>query len=201
MDAAAVQALTQRLKSGLESDPDSALKACEDFELEACGEADSATMLPFYRVQIICYLLQDDLVNARWLWERMPEAIKADGEVQAAWKVAQLLWKRDLKSAYSALTDHKWSQPLAALSSKVLERLRSRNMKLIGASHSTIAVQDCAVMLGLSPQDAVKACAQQGWKEEGGFIMPVVVAEESTPVVNKELLQELTEYVCKLDAR
>uniref|UniRef100_A0A6U4MZW9 CSN8/PSMD8/EIF3K domain-containing protein n=1 Tax=Hemiselmis andersenii TaxID=464988 RepID=A0A6U4MZW9_HEMAN len=201
MDAAQIEAHTKKLQQALTQSPESALKACEEFELEHCGAADPAAMLPFYRIHLISYLLLDDLVNARWLWERMPDRIKGDPELQAVWKVAQHLWKRELKEVYALLTSTSWTPPLNSLSASVLEGVRSRQMKLIGQSHSAIAVSDCSEMLGLPPQEAVARCAVQGWKEEGGFVRPAPPEEEGSPVVGKKLLQDLTEYVCKLDAR
>eukprot|EP00284_Hemiselmis_tepida_P013484 CAMPEP_0174929754 /NCGR_PEP_ID=MMETSP1355-20121228/28604_1 /TAXON_ID=464990 /ORGANISM="Hemiselmis tepida, Strain CCMP443" /LENGTH=160 /DNA_ID=CAMNT_0016175985 /DNA_START=18 /DNA_END=496 /DNA_ORIENTATION=- len=159
MDAAQVQAHTKKLEQALNRDAESALKACEDFELEHCGAADPAVTLPFYRVHLISYLHLDDLVNARWLWDRMPEALKGDPELQAVWKVAQHLWKRELRDAYAILSGTPWTPPLTTLSASVLEGLRARQLKLIAASHSAIAVADCAEILGMSPQEAVARCA------------------------------------------
>lgn len=177
-----------------------ALAVCEEYELDHCGTAGASEMLPFYRVQLMSLLLES-LVNARWLWERMPEAVKGDAELIAVWGAAQHLWKDELGEAYKVLSTTAWSEPLAAMSKSVIEELRNRSIKLIGTSHSAIAVHDCAVMLGLVDAEAVARCRAQGWEEVGGYVRPVVPEVVGGLVLRKEQLQELTEYVCKLDAR
>ena len=89
------------------------------------GQWEPAQVLPFYRVQLLCYVVNDlyplhpalsslltcpfNRVNARWLWERMPDAVKQDPELVELWRIARLLWKQD-PSAFSHILDPKWSQ-------------------------------------------------------------------------------------------
>jgi hypothetical protein len=191
----------ERLKDALaKGDASGALNVCEEYELEHCGGAAAETMLPFYRVQMMTYIL-DDLVNARWLWERMPAAVKGDKELEAAWGIALHLFKRNLKPAYEKLQSTPWKEPLLSMSKRTIEGLRSRNIKLMGESHCAIAVEECSAMLGLPPKEAAALCLKEGWEETDGFVRPTVPVDEVGMALRKEQLQELTEYVCHLDAR
>ncbi|PHT62284.1 COP9 signalosome complex subunit 8 [Capsicum annuum] len=59
------------------------------------------------------------LINsARFLWKRMPAAIKeARPEVVAVWRIGQKLWTRDYAGVHEAIREFSWSpevQPIVA---------------------------------------------------------------------------------------
>ena len=59
--------------------------------------------------------------NARHLWRRIDEGIKAGGsELEATWEVGKLLWKREISAAYAAL-QRTWSAELAPLATGEFE--------------------------------------------------------------------------------
>jgi hypothetical protein len=43
--------------------------------------------------------------NARWLWERVPAAVKCDEEMCRIWDMAKLLWNSDMAAAYTQLAN------------------------------------------------------------------------------------------------
>lgn len=43
-------------------------------------------------------------VNARWLWERVPSAVRNDEEMSRIWEVAKLLWNSDISAAHTMIT-------------------------------------------------------------------------------------------------
>ena len=47
------------------------------------------------------YMLSSE--NARWLWERVPTAVKSDEEMCRIWDMAKLLWNSDMATAYTQL--------------------------------------------------------------------------------------------------
>lgn len=44
-------------------------------------------------------------MNARWLWERIPPAVRSDDEICRMWEVAKLLWNGDMPAAYVKLAN------------------------------------------------------------------------------------------------
>ncbi|EKX39760.1 hypothetical protein GUITHDRAFT_154365 [Guillardia theta CCMP2712] len=181
-------------------DVDGALKICEELELEHVGQWEPAQVLPFYRVQLLCYVV-NDLVNARWLWERMPDAVKQDPELIELWKIARLLWKQD-PSAFSHILDPKWSQSnLGELMKLLLERLREKKLLLISRSHSSISLQSCSSLLGMSEAEAQSLCKGKNWEISGNYVKPISPPAAVEHDLNPDQLQALTDYVCSLDAR
>jgi len=45
---------------------------CENFELDSAQSG----IIPLYSVHLLGYLITDDLVNAKYLWKRIPKEIK-----------------------------------------------------------------------------------------------------------------------------
>ncbi|BBG96106.1 COP9 signalosome, subunit CSN8 [Prunus dulcis] len=68
-------------------------------------------------------------------------------EVIAAWKIGQKLWVRDYGGVYEAIRGYDWSQEA--------QDLYTKNMfQLLQSAYSTISIQDTALFLGMSEDDA-----------------------------------------------
>mmetsp|Transcript_52000 Transcript_52000/g.123001 ORF Transcript_52000/g.123001 Transcript_52000/m.123001 type:complete len:202 (+) Transcript_52000:58-663(+) len=198
MEPASIQQFQENLAAELSQDPKSALKTCEDFELEHCGNVEPSISLPFYRIQLMSYL-PHDLVNARWLWERVPEVVKADPEMQRIWEVVKMLWNQKLPEAYQLLGASWASTTVQPLVTLLIEELRSRKIQLIADSHSSIAIANCSQLLGLNRDETIARCTAEGWVVAGEFVQPTKKAIEPPTSVDIERLQALTNYVCALD--
>ncbi|KAF7709799.1 hypothetical protein HF521_016649 [Silurus meridionalis] len=86
------------------------LEQCETQELEAPGGIATPQV---YCQLLSLYLLHNDMNNARYLWKRIPQAIKtATPELAAIWTVGQCIWQRDFPGIYSAIAAHQWSEPV-----------------------------------------------------------------------------------------
>ncbi|XP_010595903.1 COP9 signalosome complex subunit 8 isoform X2 [Loxodonta africana] len=99
------------------------LDQCENQELEAPGGIATA---PVYGQLLALYLLYNDMNNARYLWKRIPPAIKsANSELGGIWSVGQRIWQRDFPGIYTTINAHQWSetvQPIMAALRGILEQ-------------------------------------------------------------------------------
>ncbi|KAM6332488.1 COP9 signalosome complex subunit 8 isoform 2-T2 [Podargus strigoides] len=94
------------------------LEQCETQELEAPGGI--ATPLVYGQL-LALYLLHNDMNNARYLWKRIPPAIKsANAELGAVWSVGQRIWQRDFPGIYTTISAHQWSETILP----IMEALR-----------------------------------------------------------------------------
>ncbi|KAK1789106.1 hypothetical protein P4O66_015053 [Electrophorus voltai] len=94
------------------------LEQCETQELEAPGGIATPQV---YSQLLALYLLHNDMNNARYLWKRIPQAIKtANPELAAVWAVGQRIWQRDFPGIYSAIAGYQWSETILP----VMESLR-----------------------------------------------------------------------------
>jgi len=124
----------------------------EDFELDACNQ----DIKPFYTVQLLTYLIVDDLVSARFLWKRIPQEIKkTDAELYAAWGIGQRLWTQDYAATYVAFRSH-WSPLNATLAEILEEKFRERTFAVISKAYSIVSEKSLALYLGLSVDEAVR---------------------------------------------
>ncbi|KAA0715796.1 Tripartite motif-containing protein 54 [Triplophysa tibetana] len=90
----------------------------ETQELEAPGGIATPQV---YSQLMVLYLLHNDTNNARYLWKRIPQAIKtANPEMAAIWAVGQRIWQRDFPGIYSAIAAFQWSESILP----VMEALR-----------------------------------------------------------------------------
>ncbi|XP_055735014.1 COP9 signalosome complex subunit 8 isoform X1 [Salvelinus fontinalis] len=87
---------------------DKLLEQCQTQELEAPGGIATPQV---YAKLLALYLLHNDMNNARYLWKRIPQAIKSGNpELTAVWAVGQRIWQRDFPGIYSAIAAHQWSE-------------------------------------------------------------------------------------------
>ncbi|KAK3009503.1 hypothetical protein RJ639_013868 [Escallonia herrerae] len=149
--------------------------------------------------------------SARYLWKTTPAGIKENRpEVAAAWKIGQRLWTRDYGGVYEAIREFNWSPEardlVASFTGKFppdfLCKLYTKRMfKLLESAYSTISIQDTALFLGMSEDDATNYVIQQGWGVDPAYRMltvkkQVVVTEQK---LDPSKLQQLTEYVFHLE--
>ncbi|XP_039611054.1 COP9 signalosome complex subunit 8 isoform X2 [Polypterus senegalus] len=86
------------------------LEQCEAQELEAPGGIATPQV---YGQLLALYLLHNDMNNARYLWKRIPQALKtANLELGAIWAVGQHIWQRDFPGIYTTIAAYQWSESI-----------------------------------------------------------------------------------------
>lgn len=64
--------------------------------------------------------------NARYLWKRIPPAIKsANSELGTIWSVGQRIWQRDCPGNYATTDAHQWSETAQPIMEALREAVRS----------------------------------------------------------------------------
>jgi len=132
----------------------------------------------------------------------VPAAVRSDEEIIRIWGVAKLLWNNEMSAAYAQLSAAGWKDAaVQGMAAKLVDDLRRDKVDLVAKSHSTISVESCAQLLGMSREEAVARCQSLGWAIEGDFIKPVKSRAVMPQLLNSDELQALTEYVCSLDTK
>uniref|UniRef100_T1J5K3 COP9 signalosome complex subunit 8 n=1 Tax=Strigamia maritima TaxID=126957 RepID=T1J5K3_STRMM len=171
----------------------------EKKELEAPSGIATAQV---YEQMLALLLLQNDLCNAKYLWKRIPPAIKSgSSELPHIWAVGQQMWKRDYPGVYQALK-REWADDLKQVMEAVAEATKLRAIHLVAQAYSSISVEDFAKFVGSLPEEAIGVAVQEGWVEDSasGMIVPKKPATPSTPIKpNEEQLAKLTEFVSFLE--
>ncbi|KAK6485250.1 COP9 signalosome complex subunit 8 isoform X1 [Huso huso] len=195
------------------------LEQCETQELEAPGGIATPQV---YGQLLALYLLHNDMNNGRYLWKRIPQAVKTSNmELAAIWAVGQRIWQRDFPGIYTAIAAHQWSeciQPvmealqapvhggggtqLHFFSSVCAEATRRRAFGLVAQAYTSITADDFAAFVGYSVEEAVKGVVNQGWQADPNTRMVMPRKPDPPPVSmvpNEQQLARLTDYVAFLE--
>ncbi|KAJ8958872.1 hypothetical protein NQ318_019639 [Aromia moschata] len=131
-----------------------------------CCDAPNGVASPQVYSQLLAlYLYQNDLCNAKYLWKRIPQSVKASTpELANIWAVGQHMWKRDFPAIYKALEAVTWSDTVGPIMKQVQDISRSRAVDLISQAYSSIHLDTVSAMSGLPPEVCIPACAERGWK-------------------------------------
>nr|KAF6449927.1 COP9 signalosome subunit 8 [Molossus molossus] len=168
------------------------LDQCENQELEAPGGIATP---PVYGQLLALYLLHNDMNNARYLWKRIPPAIKsANSELGGIWSVGQRIWQRDFPGIYTTIGAHQWSETVQPIMEALREATRRRAFALVSQAYTSIVADDFAAFVGLPVEEAVKGILEQGWQADSTtrMVMP-------KKPVRKTLLRQGT--LCRAAAR
>ncbi|XP_067596229.1 COP9 signalosome complex subunit 8 isoform X3 [Pseudorca crassidens] len=156
------------------------LDQCENQELEAPGGIATP---PVYGQLLALYLLYNDMNNARYLWKRIPPAIKsANSELGGIWSVGQRIWQRDFPGIYTTISAHPWSETVQP----IMEALRGILEQGWQADSATRMVM---------PRKPVAGALDVSFNRFIPFSEPAPVP----PIPNEQQLARLTDYVAFLE--
>uniref|UniRef100_F7B7G7 COP9 signalosome complex subunit 8 n=1 Tax=Equus caballus TaxID=9796 RepID=F7B7G7_HORSE len=176
------------------------LDQCENQELEAPGGIATP---PVYGQLLALYLLHNDMNNARYLWKRIPPAIKsANSELGGIWSVGQRIWQRDFPGIYTTINAHQWSETVQPIMEALRDATRRRAFTLVSQAYTSIIADDFAAFVGLPVEEAVKGILEQGWQADSTTRMVMPKKPEPAPVPpipNEQQLARLTDYVAFLE--
>ncbi|KAE8580197.1 hypothetical protein XENTR_v10024350 [Xenopus tropicalis] len=173
---------------------------CEEQELEAPGGIANPQV---YSQLLALYLLHNDMNNARYLWKRIPPAIKsAHSELGGIWEVGQKIWQRDFPGIYTSISACQWSEAIQPVMEAVRDATRRRAFGLVSQAYTSISADDFAAFVGLSVEEAVKGVIEQGWQADLATRMVMPKKPDSAPlslIPNEQQLARLTDYVAFLE--
>ncbi|XP_074120512.1 COP9 signalosome complex subunit 8 isoform X1 [Sminthopsis crassicaudata] len=172
---------------------------------------------PVYGQLLALYLLHNDMNNARYLWKRIPPAIKsANSELGGIWSVGQRIWQRDFPGIYTTISSHQWSETIQPIMEALRDATRRRAFALVSQAYTSIIADDFAAFVGLPVEEAVKGVLEQGWQADSTtrMVMPkkpgsldvsfnrfIPLSEPAPvpPIPNEQQLARLTDYVAFLE--
>ena len=158
-------------------DWDSLAKECETSELNSlsCGQNPSARV---YGSLLAVYLLQNDLVNAKFLWKRLSRECQQDPTVSQLWEAGKCLWKKDMCSAHAVLSQN-WPPHVQPIVKALVESLRRQAARTVAQCYSKISCHEFGAMLGVA--DVRSACSELGWAiSDDCWVLPTKPVENIT---------------------
>ncbi|KAF4526285.1 hypothetical protein B566_EDAN013646 [Ephemera danica] len=172
----------------------------EKQELEAAGGTPAPQI---YTQLLTVYLYHNDLCNAKLLWRRIPESVKAaNPELASIWAIGQSMWLRNFAGVHQALAQRDtWSEAVTPIMEALKNQIRSSALALVGRAYSSLTVEVLSEFLGETPEQALASAeAQPGWKVEGGMVIPCrPPPPDGPPLSCEDQLDKLTEFVAFLE--
>lgn len=176
---------------------------CEEVELDAAASGSKAAA-QVYAALLAVYLLQRDLVNAKFLWKRAPQEYKEKKESSAfmpeIWSVGRCLWQKDWPEAHVQLRSLTWPPHVQPIMAELVESLRREVADIVSRSYDTISSTELAEMLGIP--DAKAACDELGWTMENGFVKvkrQSATSQSTRGAISLNDLPGLTDWVSTLE--
>eukprot|EP00250_Pteridium_aquilinum_P024854 c29702_g1_i1 orf=386-1039(-) len=175
---------------------------CEALELELASKGQEKPADWPYAIHLLGHIYVSDLNSARFLWKRIPAAVKqSQPELVAAWKIGQCLWTYDYAGVHDALRSYSWSPSVHQIVTAIGDDYSRKNLKLLSTAYSTIGVADAAKFLGLMEGETITSTTQDGWTLDP--VSNMLTVQPAVTVAAQKLdsskLQNLTEYVFHLE--
>ncbi|KAG1672004.1 COP9 signalosome complex subunit 8 [Nymphon striatum] len=170
------------------------LSSCEGYceEIGGWGKcAPEGITFKIYSQLLAAYLIQFDLANAKFLWKRIPLAIKkAHPELEKIWNIGKKIYLREFPEIYKLLNSFDpSSEELKLMISSLKEVIRKRAVNLLAVAYSSVSLSDFSA-------------AQLNWTFDSINKMVYPVKPERCKVVvtaNDEQLAKLTDFVAFLE--
>jgi COP9 signalosome complex subunit 8 len=122
------------------------------------------------------YLYTNELCAAKFLWRRIPEAIKADSELNKVWSIGKALWSKHYTQAYE-LIDCKWSDILEPIMVAIKRRIQQDTLKFISMHYENIQLDKFQTFMGVDKEQAERIIESEGWTCKNGYVMPIAISE------------------------
>lgn len=172
----------------------------EDHELDCAAALPQPLSFKHAPLLMACYVAENDLNNARFLWKRSESSLHKNGEFAALWEIVKALWKHDFSGAIKATNSFAWSTYTGIAVEHAAATLRADLVALIGNAFSEISVADLQAFLLISAGEVQQLAAEQDWKVEGDMVQAKPTVDSKNRKTSLQQLRQLTDYIVSLDS-
>lgn len=145
-------------------------------ELENHEIQEGALTVEEYTKLFAAYLYTNELCAAKFLWRRVPEALKTNPELQKVWSIGKALWTKQYTQAYE-LINCKWSDVLEPIMVAIKRRIQQDTLKFISMHYENIPLDKFQMYMGVDKEQAERIVESEGWTCNNGFILPLAITE------------------------
>ncbi|XP_074598449.1 COP9 signalosome subunit 8 [Brevipalpus obovatus] len=182
--------------NAIPDDLDSLLMQLEHKELT--GELEPSD----YETFLALYLATSDMINAKFLWQRIPVNVKESALLKYLWELSEHLMKCDFAPVYQMIDSYQWPSHLENSINHLRSELQRRNVQLINKSYSSIRLDDALKMTGCTAESIVNLSQSQNWvmDPQFGFVISRKnFVEDDGGSSNQEQLEKLADYISFLE--
>mmetsp|Transcript_104444 Transcript_104444/g.204860 ORF Transcript_104444/g.204860 Transcript_104444/m.204860 type:complete len:220 (+) Transcript_104444:50-709(+) len=170
-----------------------------------------ATDPHFYAIFMSCYLIKNELSNAKYLWKRSPDEIKAtaSGSMLAEmWEVGKAIWKEDISRAIELINVTPWTSDLQCPIDMLKNRLINSHLSAVGLTYEHIQLSSLVQTFHMTAQQVEELLRSEAWAYDAatGIVTPSPAATQCkvdniAAGVNQSLLllQRATEVAAHME--
>ncbi|KAN0015536.1 hypothetical protein ACTFIU_008271 [Dictyostelium citrinum] len=156
----------------------------------------------YYGVYLLSYLINNDVINAKHLWKRIPNDFKqSNQQLKNIYTIIKSISQTNPTITYTSLSTNigdEYTPFITALK----DNFQTRTFELISNAYSSITVNDCSLYLGISPDDTIQFTTSKGWEHDkaSNTLKPVPIQKQVSglPTGNQQI-RSLTSYVLFLE--
>lgn len=185
-----------------------------DFEISSPGGKLSS---PDYQLFLLAHLVVLDTINCKFLWKRIPKALKSEGTSQNSqvtneiWGIARAFIKKDFSQGFTLIgsltkqlsSDAEKHGSILKMLEVLTKVMREHHMvKILRQSFATIDFKLIKSLLGFTPAEADSVIGEflvkRGMTIEGSYVLiPPCAAEETSKrfTLDQERVSELAQVV------
>lgn len=183
--------------------------------------SDSPVVNNFYAVFLLCLLITGDLNEAKYLWKRIPAALKVSPQrdptissrdyetawtLSVIWEIGKSMWKEDMSLALHYLRSctaldqsssenmvSGWSELLQPLVTDLYVKIFRDYLKLLQRGYSKVDLPLITRLLSLNIEDARRLIRDIGWQEIDGVVVPCANDEivQNSTTINEGMYYRL----------
>ncbi|CAL8082435.1 unnamed protein product [Calicophoron daubneyi] len=205
---------------------DQQLSELELYELTVGPQAPGAKGCPvgpgspsseeYYTQFLGLYILKMDLLNAKFLWKRIPTPVKGSStHLKKLWNLGQLLIRRQITAFFQAadkLIEESNSETLIYIVRQICERQRQRVTDLVTSAYSCVSIEFLSSLLNLPESEAILPLTSRGWHpcslnkyllrpsdSSVTIVKPESDSNLASQTTNNEIMSKLAEFVCFIE--
>lgn len=145
-------------------------------ELEKLEIEEGSLTAEQYTKLFAAYLYTNELCAAKFLWRRVPDAMKTTPELQKVWSIGKALWTKQFTQAFE-LIDCKWPDVLEPTIMAIKSRIQQDTLKFISMHYENIPLDKFQTLMGVDKEQAERIVESEGWTCSKGFVTPVAINE------------------------
>ncbi|XP_011202488.1 COP9 signalosome complex subunit 8 [Bactrocera dorsalis] len=174
------------------------MKKIELEELNTNIDVDSYIQL------LAIYLYQDKIADAKFLWKRIPQALKKDNNELERLNLVMSALIANNAIEFFRQVDYPWPGNIKHIMQDLFERMRSDVLSLVGQAYISIFEHELMQLTHLSRDELKQTCHALDWKYENEDQKAVIIPKKPAPnteftASSEDLLLKLTDFVSFLE--
>ncbi|KAA0194740.1 hypothetical protein FBUS_08839 [Fasciolopsis buskii] len=176
------------------------------FDPKSCPAGIGVSSLEEYYTQFLgLYILKMDLLNAKFLWKRIPFPLKESSEsLKVLWSLGKLLLHKNHRKFFETATQiiqqPNNSESLVYIVTQISQRQQCHLIDLISSAYSCISIEFVASLFCIPVNNAISLLVSRNWElmadgKHLTFVQSPSIANSGVEATNEQIMSKLSEFM------